>query len=66
MVERSLIRLGVDAIDLYYQHRVNPEVPTEEFAGAVQRKPRRRWRGRGSLPLRHVVGNRYKVLVMKV
>jgi aryl-alcohol dehydrogenase-like predicted oxidoreductase len=37
VVERSLIRLGVDAIDLYYQQRVNPEVPIEEFAGAVQR-----------------------------
>ena len=35
-VEGSLKRLGVDAIDLYYQHRVNPEVPIEEFAGAVQ------------------------------
>jgi len=36
VVEGSLQRLGVDAIDLYYQHRVNPEVPIEEFAGAVQ------------------------------
>lgn len=31
----SLQRLGVEAIDLYYQHRVNPEFPIEEFAGAV-------------------------------
>src|SRR5581483_9927802 len=30
-----LRRLGVDAIDLYYQHRVNPELPIEEVAGAV-------------------------------
>jgi aryl-alcohol dehydrogenase-like predicted oxidoreductase len=37
VVEGSLRRLGVDAIDLYYQHRVNPEVPIEEFAGAVKR-----------------------------
>jgi aryl-alcohol dehydrogenase-like predicted oxidoreductase len=35
-VEGSLQRLGVDSIDLYYQHRVNPEVPIEEFAGAVK------------------------------
>jgi aryl-alcohol dehydrogenase-like predicted oxidoreductase len=32
-VEDSLRRLGLDTIDLYYQHRVNPEVPIEEFAG---------------------------------
>lgn len=31
----SLRRLGVEAIDLYYQHRVNPEVPIEEYAGVV-------------------------------
>jgi aryl-alcohol dehydrogenase-like predicted oxidoreductase len=35
-VEGSLQRLGLDAIGLYYQHRVNPEVPIEEFAGAVK------------------------------
>ncbi|WP_022908937.1 aldo/keto reductase [Aestuariimicrobium kwangyangense] len=34
-VDGSLQRLGVDVIDLYYQHRVNPEVPIEEFAGAL-------------------------------
>jgi aryl-alcohol dehydrogenase-like predicted oxidoreductase len=28
-------RLGVDAIDLYYQHRVDPQVPIEDVAGAV-------------------------------
>src|SRR4051812_25767026 len=32
--EASLQRLGVDHIDLYYQHRVDPEVPIEETAGA--------------------------------
>ena len=32
----SLRRLGVETIDLYYQHRVNPEVPIEEYAGAVK------------------------------
>jgi aryl-alcohol dehydrogenase-like predicted oxidoreductase len=32
----SLQRLGLDVIDLYYQHRVNPEVPIEEIAGAVK------------------------------
>jgi aryl-alcohol dehydrogenase-like predicted oxidoreductase len=36
VVEGSLQRLGVDTIELYYQHRVNPEVPIEEFAGAVK------------------------------
>jgi aryl-alcohol dehydrogenase-like predicted oxidoreductase len=36
VVEGSLRRLGVEAIDLYYQHRVNPDVPIEEFAGAVR------------------------------
>jgi aryl-alcohol dehydrogenase-like predicted oxidoreductase len=35
-VEGSLQRLGVDVIDLYYQHRVNPDVPIEEMAGAVK------------------------------
>ncbi|WP_432875541.1 aldo/keto reductase [Kribbella sp. CA-245084] len=35
-VEGSLRRLGVEAIDLYYQHRVNPAYPIEEFAGAVK------------------------------
>ena len=34
--EGSLRRLGVDAIDLFYQHRVDPAVPIEEVAGAVQ------------------------------
>jgi aryl-alcohol dehydrogenase-like predicted oxidoreductase len=35
VVEASLKRLRVDAIDLFYQHRVDPEVPIEEVAGAV-------------------------------
>jgi aryl-alcohol dehydrogenase-like predicted oxidoreductase len=29
-------RLKVDAIDLYYQHRVDPDVPIEDAAGAVK------------------------------
>jgi aryl-alcohol dehydrogenase-like predicted oxidoreductase len=33
--EASLQRLGVDHIDLYYQHRVDPEVPIEETVGAM-------------------------------
>ncbi len=33
--EASLRRLGVDAIDLYYQHRVDPKVPIEETVGAM-------------------------------
>ena len=36
VVEGSLDRLGVDAIDLYYQHRVDPQVPIEDVAGAVK------------------------------
>ncbi|WP_458108590.1 aldo/keto reductase [Arthrobacter sp. R3-55] len=36
VVEGSLRRLGVDALDLYYQHRVDPEVPIEDVAGAVK------------------------------
>jgi aryl-alcohol dehydrogenase-like predicted oxidoreductase len=36
MTEGSLRRLRVEAIDLYYQHRVDPEVPIEEVAGAVR------------------------------
>jgi aryl-alcohol dehydrogenase-like predicted oxidoreductase len=35
-VEGSLRRLRLETIDLYYQHRVNPEVPIEEMAGAVK------------------------------
>jgi aryl-alcohol dehydrogenase-like predicted oxidoreductase len=35
-VEGSLKRLKVDAIDLYYQHRVDPKVPIEDVAGAVK------------------------------
>ncbi len=33
--ESSLQRLGVDTIDLYYQHRVDPTVPIEETVGAM-------------------------------
>jgi len=36
VAEASLRRLKVDAIDLYYQHRVDPEVPIEDVAGAVK------------------------------
>jgi len=35
-VEGSLRRLKVETIDLYYQHRVDPEVPIEDVAGAVK------------------------------
>src|ERR1700737_3177435 len=31
----SLCRLGIEAIDLYYQHRVDPDVPIEETVGAM-------------------------------
>ncbi|MFB2882102.1 aldo/keto reductase [Floridanema aerugineum] len=33
--DASLQRLGIDAIDLYYQHRVDPNVPIEETVGAM-------------------------------
>jgi len=36
VAETSLRRLKVDAIDLYYQHRVDPDVPIEDVAGAVK------------------------------
>ena len=36
VVDASRQRLGVDAIDLYYQHRVDPDVPIEDVAGAVR------------------------------
>ncbi|MEU6783837.1 aldo/keto reductase [Nonomuraea angiospora] len=36
-VDGSLQRLGVDVIDLYYQHRVDPQVPIEDVAGAVKK-----------------------------
>jgi aryl-alcohol dehydrogenase-like predicted oxidoreductase len=35
--DASLLRLGVDVIDLYYQHRVDPKVPIEETVGAMAR-----------------------------
>jgi aryl-alcohol dehydrogenase-like predicted oxidoreductase len=34
--DASLQRLGVDTIDLYYQHRVDPEVPIEDTVGAMK------------------------------
>ena len=33
--DMSLKRLGIGHIDLYYQHRVDPEVPIEETVGAM-------------------------------
>jgi aryl-alcohol dehydrogenase-like predicted oxidoreductase len=36
LTEGSLKRLRVDAIDLYYQHRVDPNVPIEDVAGTVK------------------------------
>jgi aryl-alcohol dehydrogenase-like predicted oxidoreductase len=36
VAEASLKRLGTDRIDLFYQHRVDPNVPIEEVAGAVK------------------------------
>ena len=36
VAEGSLRRLEVDSIDLFYQHRVDPDVPIEDVAGAVR------------------------------
>jgi aryl-alcohol dehydrogenase-like predicted oxidoreductase len=36
VAEASLLRLKVNAIDLFYQHRVDPDVPIEDVAGAVK------------------------------
>ncbi|MFI5233883.1 MAG: aldo/keto reductase [Gemmatimonadales bacterium] len=36
LTEGSLKRLRVDAIDLYYQHRVDPKVPMEDVAGTIK------------------------------
>lgn len=52
VADASLKRLGVDVIDLFYQHRVDPDVPIEDVAGAVSsgrsetRRRRRRRRSR--------------------
>ena len=35
--DRSLQRLGIEVIDLYYQHRVDPKVPIEDTVGAMAR-----------------------------
>jgi len=36
VAEASLKRLGIETIDLFYQHRVDPQVPIEDVAGAVK------------------------------
>src|SRR6188768_4460666 len=36
VAEASLTRLKTDRIDLFYQHRVDPDVPIEDVAGAVE------------------------------
>jgi aryl-alcohol dehydrogenase-like predicted oxidoreductase len=36
VAEASLRRLNIEAIDLFYQHRVDPDVPIEDVAGAVK------------------------------
>ena len=36
VAEASLKRLQTDRIDLFYQHRVDPQVPIEDVAGAVK------------------------------
>jgi aryl-alcohol dehydrogenase-like predicted oxidoreductase len=34
-VEKSLVRLGIETIDLYYAHRIDPNVPLEDMVGAM-------------------------------
>ncbi|HEV2219549.1 MAG TPA: aldo/keto reductase [Casimicrobiaceae bacterium] len=46
--EASLTRLGVDVVDLYYQHRVDPDTPIEDTVGAMAdlvREGKVRWLG---------------------
>ena len=59
VVEASLKRLGLDHIDLLYQHRIDPDVPIEEVVAAMARlhgfvptvgTRRRRLRGRHAVP----------------
>ncbi len=45
--EGSLLRLGVDVIDVYYQHRVDPDTPIEETVDAMAELVRQ---GQGALP----------------
>jgi len=52
VVEESLKRLRTDHIDLYYQHRVDPNVPIEDVAGAVMHRKTRERR----CDLLHVIG----------
>ena len=54
--EASLKRLGVDVIDLYYQHRVDPAVPIEETVGAMA-QARRAGQGALSRPFRSESGD---------
>jgi len=51
-VERSLERLKVDTIDLLYQHRVDPNVPIEDVAGAVKELIREGRSGTSASPKR--------------
>ena len=50
VAEASLKRLKIDAIDLFYQHRVDPNVPIEDVAGAVKDLIQRR-QGQALRPL---------------
>ena len=54
--DASLQRLGVDHIDLYYQHRVDPDTPIEETVGAMARA-RRAGQGPPPRPLRGGAGD---------
>ena len=51
VADASLKRLKIDRIDLFYQHRVDPDVPIEDVAGAVKDLIQRR-QGQALRPLR--------------
>lgn len=48
--EASLARLGTDHIDLYYLHRVDPQVPVEETGGRWPSSSTREWSGTWGSP----------------
>jgi len=50
-VEGSLKRLGTDRIDLYYQHRVDPNTPIEDTVGTLSVLAGRRGKGFAPRPL---------------
>ena len=48
--ESSLRRLGADPLDLYYQHRVDPNTPIEETVGAMAELVKEAWHQATEVP----------------